>query len=118
MHGFSHAAIALTAQGLQGLQASATFAIQSATAFFAAHGLQGLQAARATLAPPTVAIDIVTASASGLKEDRLVFGFFRLDEVIVISKYLISMSKGGYRLGRTQAAQTRATLHKVIDTTC
>jgi len=69
--GFSHAATALTAHGLQGLHASSTPAMHSSIAiFFAAHGLHGLQAALATPAAPTVAKDIDTARAKGLIEEQ------------------------------------------------
>ena len=53
--------------------------------FFAAQGLHGLQAARATPVLPIAAIDIVTASARGLKPVREAVVFFVFVVVIVNS---------------------------------
>jgi len=71
LQGLWQASIAFAAQGLQGLQGSEASAMHSSRVFFAAQGLQGLQAARAMLVPPIAAIDMVSASATGFRTDRL-----------------------------------------------
>ena len=75
--------MALAAQGLQGLHGSVASAMHCSTDFFAAQGLHGLHAARATPVLATAASDMVTASARGLRPDRLEAFFFVLVVIII-----------------------------------